>query len=151
MPLVVALHVAPAHRAPMVPVATVEAVAGRGLVGDRFFGARHRHVTVQTADDLASAARRLGRDVPAPRTRRNVTLDHGPLPTAPGARLRLAGLDLEVVRVAAPCRIMDDELGPGGKIALIRRGGVVCRLLDSGVVRLGDTCDLEPPNEDRLF
>jgi len=150
-PRVVALHVAPAHRAPMLPVDRVEAVAGKGLVGDRFFGTRHRHVTVQTTDDLAGATRWLGREVTAPGTRRNVVVSGGPLPTEPGSRLRIAGLDLEVVRVAAPCRIMDDELGPGGAASLRRRGGVVCRLLDSGTVTIGSPVDLDPPRDDQLF
>ncbi|WP_301800472.1 MOSC domain-containing protein [Nocardioides sp. ChNu-153] len=148
---VVALHLAPAHRTPMRAMDALELVGGRGIVGDRFFGARSRHVTVQTAEDLAVATGRLGRPVTPDRTRRNITLDRGPLPTTPGARLRLAGLDLEVLRVAAPCRIMEDELGPGGAVALRRRGGVVCRLLDSGTVRIGDVCDLDPPRDDQLF
>lgn len=150
-PTVVALWIAPRHRAPMVAVDAVEAIAGEGLVDDRFFGTRHRHVTVQSADDLARATRWLGRDVVPERTRRNVTISGGALPTEPGSRLRVAGLDLEVVRVAAPCRIMDDELGPGGAASLRRRGGVVCRLLDSGVIRLGSPVDLDPPRDDQLF
>ncbi|MDT9595368.1 hypothetical protein RDV89_19935 [Nocardioides zeae] len=148
---VVALHVAPAHRAPMRRLDEVEAVAGRGLVGDRFFGTRHRHVTVQAADDLDRATLTLGRTVTPTRTRRNVTLSAGPLPTTPGSLLRVGEVELEVVRVAAPCRIMEHELGEGAQAALRRRGGVVCRLLGGGTIRLGDVCDLDPPRDDRLF
>jgi MOSC domain-containing protein YiiM len=111
---------------------------GRGIVGDRYHGARHRQVTIQSAERLAEAAAELGLPVPPEGTRRNVTLSHGDVPTAPGTRVRLGEVELEVVRVAAPCRILDDEIAPGAAAALRRRGGSVFRVLSGGRVRVGD-------------
>ncbi len=134
-----AIHVAPGRRVPTKAVAQVEAEAGAGLVGDRYHGTRHRHVTVQALDDLAAAAEVLGRPVDPGLTRRNVTVEHGPLPTRPGERLRIADVELEVVRIAAPCRLLDDWLGAGAMRAMRSpRGGTVFRLLSSGTIRLGD-------------
>jgi MOSC domain-containing protein YiiM len=121
----------------------VLAEAGKGLVGDRYHGSKHRHVTVQSATDLAEAARDLGRPVPPEGTRRNVTLSHGSVPTTPGARMRIGPVLLEVVRVAAPCRLLEDSLGPGAHTALRRRGGTAFRVLEGGPIRLGDTVVLE--------
>ena len=45
---------------------------------------------------------------------------------------------LEVVRPAAPCRLMDDLIGPGAMKALHARGGTVFRILEGGVIRVGD-------------
>jgi hypothetical protein len=45
---VVAIHIAPGRRLPMRAVETVLAEAGTGLVGDRYHGSRHRHVTIQS-------------------------------------------------------------------------------------------------------
>ena len=143
---VVGIHVALASRLPMRAVEVVEAEAGRGLVGDRYHGTRHRHVTVQSADDLAEAAEALGAPVEASATRRNVTVSHGPVPTRPGARLRLGEVELEVVRVAAPCKLLDDVIGDGARIALRRRAGSVCRVLTSGLIRVGDSVDLDLPD-----
>jgi len=137
-PVVVAIHVAPATRLPMRAVDRVEAEAGKGLVGDRYHGTRHRHVTLQSATQLAEAAERLGAPVDPALTRRNVTVSHGEMPTAPGVRLRLGTALLEVVRVAAPCRLLDDTLGPGAQDALRRRAGTVCRVLESGTIRTSD-------------
>ena len=55
VPVVVAIHVALASRLPMRPVDRVHASAGAGLVGDRYHGTRHRHVSVQSATQLAEA------------------------------------------------------------------------------------------------
>lgn len=134
-----AIHVAPGRKIPTKRVGSVEAEAGVGLVGDRYHGSRHRHVTVQALDDLEAAAEVLGRRVDPGLTRRNITLDHGPIPTRPGERMTIAGVELEVVRIAAPCRLLDDWLGEGAMQALRSpRGGTVFRLLSSGTIRVGD-------------
>ena len=110
-------------------------------MGDRYHGTKHRHVTVQALDDLAVAAEALGRPIDPGLTRRNVTLDHGPIPTRPGERMRIGGVELEVVRIAAPCRLLDDWLGPGAMQALqlpARRHGVpAARLRDDPRRRRG--------------
>jgi MOSC domain-containing protein YiiM len=132
------IHLAPGRRIPTHPVASVEAEAGRGLVGDRYHGSRHRHVTVQARDELDLAAADLGVEIASYATRRNITVDHGPLPGRPGERLRIGPVLLEVVRVAAPCRLLDDGIGPGAAAALRRRGGTVFRILESGTISVGD-------------
>lgn len=137
-PIVSAIHVAPGRRLPTKSVERVEAEAGKGLVGDRYHGSRHRHVTLQSQERLDDAAEQLGRPVEPGLTRRNVTVSHGDVPTAPGTRLRVGGALLEVVRVAAPCRLLDDELGPGAAEALRRRAGTVFRVLESGTIAVGD-------------
>jgi MOSC domain-containing protein YiiM len=142
--VVVAIHVARGRRLPMRSVASVVAEAGAGLVGDRYHGSRHRHVTVQAADELEEAAQRLGAPVPFAGTRRNVTVSHGPLPRRPGDRLRVGGALLEVVRPAAPCRVLDDELAPGAARALHDRAGTVFRVVESGTIAVGDTSRPEP-------
>ena len=52
-PRVHAIHVAKARRLPTRVVASVEAEEGKGLVGDRYHGSKHRHVTIQTLTDEA--------------------------------------------------------------------------------------------------
>ncbi|MEO5608796.1 MAG: MOSC domain-containing protein [Ornithinibacter sp.] len=144
---VVAIHVALARRLPMRPVERVHAEAGAGLVGDRYHGTRHRHVSVQSAEDLSEGATRLGSPIPLEGTRRNVTLSHGPVPTRPGTRVRLGAALLEVVRKAAPCRILDDEIAPGAARALHERGGTILRVLESGDIAVGDTFEVLPPED----
>jgi len=50
--VVQALYISPARKIPMKSVASVHAEAGKGLVGDRYHGSKHRHVSVQSFEDL---------------------------------------------------------------------------------------------------
>ncbi|MEM9174533.1 MAG: MOSC domain-containing protein [Myxococcota bacterium] len=139
---VVAIHVAKATRLPMRAVESVDVEAGRGLVGDRYHGTRHRHLTIQATGELAEAARRHGAAIDPGATRRNVTIEAASVPRKPGTRFRVGGIDVEVVRDAAPCKLLEDALGRDARLALSRRAGVVCRVLSSGTLHVGDTVEL---------
>lgn len=145
MPTVESIHLAKASRLPMQSKGTVEVEAGKGIVGDRYHGTRHRHVTVQSRETLDEAAEAYGRDVPSHLTRRNLTLSHGVIPRDPGSRLRIGQVLLEAVRVAAPCKLLDDTIGPGAQGALRRRAGTVFRVLEGGTVSVGDAVELLSP------
>lgn len=135
---VVAIHIAPATRLPMRSVPAVQAEAAKGLVGDRYHGTKHRHVSVQSLEALAEAEAIFGAPIDPALTRRNLTLDSGPVPRTPGDRLRIGPVLLEVVRVAAPCKLLDDTLGRGAQEALRRRAGSIFRVLEGGPIAVGD-------------
>lgn len=137
-----AIHVAKATRLPMRDVGSVEVEAGKGIVGDRYHGTKHRHVTVQSLTTLAEAAEIYGAPIPPELTRRNLTVSDGIVPREPGALVRVGAVVLQVVRVAAPCRLLDDTIGVGAHHAMRHRGGSVCRVLEGGVVTVGDVVDL---------
>ncbi|MCY7397046.1 MAG: hypothetical protein LH468_13020 [Nocardioides sp.] len=83
--------------------------------------------------------------MPSALTRRNITLEHGVVPATPGSPIRIGGALLQVVWVAAPCKLLDDTIGRGAQAAMRHRGGSVCRALESGTVVVGDEVDLDPP------
>jgi MOSC domain-containing protein YiiM len=139
---VTAVHVAKGRRLPMRSVERVEIDAGKGIVGDRYHGAKHRQVSVQSQDSLDEATAVHGGPVPAELTRRNITISGAPVPRDPGALIRIGEVLLEVVRVAAPCELLDDTIGAGAQEALRRRGGSVCRVLEGGTVSVGDAVEL---------
>ena len=137
-PTVIAIHVAKGSRLPMQPKERVEVEAGKGIVGDRYHGTKHRHVTVQSRESLDEAQVAFGDVVPTDLTRRNITISHGVVPRDPGARLRIGDVLLEAVRVAAPCKLLDDTIGSGAQEALRRRAGTVFRVLEGGAIAVGD-------------
>ena len=125
-------------------VERVSVEAGKGIVGDRYHGTKHRHVTVQSETALREATGAFGAEVPAALTRRNVTISEGAVPRDPGDRIRIGTVLLEVVRVAAPCKLLDDTIGRGAQEALRRRAGSVFRVLEGGEIGVGDEVDLTP-------
>jgi MOSC domain-containing protein YiiM len=135
---VVSLHVAKGSRLPMRSVDAVDVETAAGIVGDRYHGSRHRQVSVQSQTALDEAAELFGAPVPAGLTRRNVTISDGEVPRQPGSLIRLGPVLLEVVRVAAPCKLLDDTIGRGAQEALRRRGGSICRVLEGGPLAVGD-------------
>lgn len=129
----------------MRPTDAIVVEAGKGIVGDRYHGSRHRQVTIQSREALDRAAEQLGHPFDSGATRRNITVDSGEVPTAPGTLIRVGEVELEVVRVAAPCRLMDDSVGPGAAAALRGRAGSACRVLSSGTIRIGDPVEICDP------
>ncbi|MGC1209008.1 MAG: hypothetical protein WA880_13725 [Ornithinimicrobium sp.] len=89
-PLVVALHIAAERRGELMAVDHIDVEAGKGVVGDRYYGTRHRHISVQSATSLALASAQWGKDITAGDTRRTVTISSGQVPSTPGAQLRQA-------------------------------------------------------------
>ena len=145
MATVAALHVAPGSRLPMRSVSSVTVEAGAGIVGDRYHGSKHRQVSVQSLSALATAAELFGAEIEPGLTRRNITVTDGDVPRQPGALIRIGPVLLEVVRVAAPCKLLDDTIGRGAQEALRHRGGSICRVLEGGEVAVGDAVSFDPP------
>ncbi len=139
---VVALHIAAESGAPMEPVERIEVRSGGGIVGDRYERSRHRHVTVQSLTQLGEAAEVLGTPIAPGTTRRNITLASGIIPLTPGDRFSIGAVELEVVRQAAPCAVLETSVGAGARAALRRRAGAVCRALTGGTIHLGETATL---------
>jgi len=136
--VVVGLQIAKATRLPMVAVEEIEVETAGGIVGDRYHGSKHRQVSVQSLEELADAEAIHGAPIDPLLTRRNITLASGRIPREPGHRWTIGEIELEVVRDAAPCKLLDDELGAGARTAMRRRAGVICRVVQGGTMRLGD-------------
>ena len=121
----------------MVTVQSIEVETNAGIVGDRYHGSKHRQVSVQSLEELAEAAVAHGGPLDPRLTRRNVTIAAGRVPREPGHRWSIGEVELEVVRDAAPCKLLDDELGEGARTAMRRRAGVICRVVQGGTIAIG--------------
>jgi MOSC domain-containing protein YiiM len=144
---VVALQIALASRMPMRPVEEVRILDGHGITGDRYENSRHRQITVQSLEEIGDAEAEVGRPLDATHTRRNITISSGRLDRTPGARIRIGSddsgwVELEVVRDAAPCKLLEDNLGRDAKLALHKRAGVVYRTITGGTITIGDGAEL---------
>ncbi|MDQ0662164.1 MOSC domain-containing protein YiiM [Arthrobacter ulcerisalmonis] len=137
---------------PTTDAAQAEVVAGKGIVGDRFFGkAAHMDaaVTLFAVESLEAIAAELGAGPFDPLlTRRNVVLRGAQLAPLLGQDFGLeSGGD--VVRFhggrhAQPCAWMNGMLAPGAHPAMRGRGGIRCRALSSGLLHRGPAVLVSP-------
>ena len=137
---------------PSTDAGRVELVAGKGIVGDRFFGkAAHMDaaVTVFAVEALESIAAELGAGPFDPLlTRRNIFLRGAELAPLLGHDFALESggelVQLHAGRPAHPCAWMDRMLAPGAHKAMRGRGGIRCRVLSDGVLERGPAVLLSP-------
>jgi MOSC domain-containing protein YiiM len=132
--------------------ATVDIVAGKGIVGDRFFGkAAHMDaaVTLLSIEALEAMAAELGAAPFDPLlARRNVVLrgahlapllGHEFVLESQGTQVRLRG-----GRPAHPCAWMDRMLAPGAHNAMRGRGGLRCQPVSDGQLHRGAAVLISP-------
>ncbi len=130
----------------------VELVAGKGIVGDRFFGkAAHMDaaVTLIAVEALEAMATELGTPPFDPLlTRRNVVLRGAQLTPLLGGDFALESggelVRLRAGRPAHPCAWMDQMLAPGAHAAMRGRGGVRCQPLSGGFLHRGPAVLISP-------
>ncbi|MBP0494599.1 MOSC domain-containing protein [Pararoseomonas indoligenes] len=129
------------RREPVRAVESAMAEAGQGLQGDRYASRNNggRQVTLVAAEGLRAIASYLRRDaVPPERLRRNLLTEGINLTALRNRRFRVGGVLLEWSGDCHPCSRMDEELGEGGYNAVRGHGGITARVLEGGVIRLGD-------------
>lgn len=129
-----------ARGVPVQAVDAVQAVAGRGLVGDRYSGGSgKRGVTLVQAEHLPVIAALAGLPVVDPATlRRNLVVAGIPLLALKGRMFRIGEVLLEGTGPCDPCSKMETALGEGGYNAMRGHGGLCARIVEGGVIRLGD-------------
>jgi MOSC domain-containing protein YiiM len=137
-PRIVAIYLKRAHRGPMDPVAEAALVAGKGLDGnvDR---SRRRQVTLLELENWQQSTADVGSDADPSRRRANIVVTGISLAHTRGRILRIGGARLAVGGELTPCERMD-EVHHGLKAALRPdwRAGIFARVLDDGVIRVGD-------------
>lgn len=125
----------------MVAVEDATAIAGRGLQGDRYASeSGKRGITLIQAEHLPVIAALSGHEhVAASLLRRNVVVSGLPLAALKGRRFRIGDVLLEGTDDCDPCSRMEAALGPGGFNAMRGHGGLCARILEGGLLRVGDS------------
>ena len=122
-------------------VDSVECLAGRGLMGDRFLDYRENFKGQITFFDL-KVAEELEQALELPdfelsQLRRNVVTSGVNLNGLIGKRFELGDVEFLGTEECSPCYWMNKALGPGAEDWLKGRGGLRCRILTSGELNCG--------------
>lgn len=133
----------PARRAALEMPIEAELAAPSGFVADRYAGrSGERAVTLVQAEHLPAIAALLGRETLDPaELRRNLVVSGINLLALKGRAFRIGDALLEHTGTCHPCSRMEETLGPGGYNAVRGHGGITARVLEGGVVRLGDAVE----------
>jgi MOSC domain-containing protein YiiM len=127
------------RRAPMLVVEEVALDTMQGLVGDRYSGrSGSRHVTLIGRENIAAIASFLAKDVAPEQLRRNILTSGVNLLALKDKTFRIGEALLEMTGECHPCSRMEEVFGEGGYNAVRSHGGITARVVQSGVVRIGD-------------
>lgn len=149
------IHIAPDSGDPMNERTDVEAVAGRGLRGDRYFEERGlwnaldedpdrevkgaSDITFIETEALTAIERDAEIEIPVGAHRRNVTTQDVPLNHLVGRTFTVSDVVCEGIQLCEPCGYMQSLVGePGLAEALIHRGGLNARVVESGTFAVGN-------------
>lgn len=139
------IGIRPERKAPMVELNSVDAIAGKGLEGDRYSSKNgKRQVTLIQGEHLIAIASLLGRTQVAPELlRRNLVVTGINLIALKDKQFRVGGALLEYTGLCHPCSAMEATFGAGGYNAVRGHGGITARIIESGTFAVGDSVQLE--------
>lgn len=153
-----AIFLRPARRQAVLRPDTATALEGRGLEGDRSAtrvsakGGGRRQITLIQSEHVAAVAALAGLSGLDPSTlRRNLVVSglnllgaRSPFADTPLVLCLGDRVVLEVTGPCEPCSRMEEVLGPGGYNAMRGHGGITARVLEGGLLRVGDAVVLRP-------
>jgi MOSC domain-containing protein YiiM len=142
----VAIYVSPRAKAPMTSVPRANAVAGRGLEGDRYFAAEGTFSEPREPDDQVTlieeeAVEAVACETKTPlspaQTRRNLVTRGAPLNHLVGKEFTNGPVRLRGWRLCEPCGLLESLTRPGIKKDLLHRAGLRAEILKGGVLEPG--------------
>ncbi len=145
---VLSIHITPKAEAPMVAVPEVNAVAGRGLEGDRYFEhtgtysetpGSGREVTLIATEAIAEAESEYGVKLAPGDSRRNILTSGVALNDLVDKQFRVGDVVLRGRRLCEPCDYLQGLVGQENVTkSLVHRGGLRCDIVSGGTIRVGD-------------
>ena len=151
---VLEIWIAPAAGEPMQSKEAVQAIPGSGLEGDRYRdsgswsrdgGTPDREITLIESEQLEWYENETGNHFPSNMTRRNILTKSISLNDFVGKKLHIGSVQLEGLRLCEMCKSLQDRCELPLLPAMVHRGGLNCRIISGGEIRVGDS--IEPVNE----
>jgi MOSC domain-containing protein YiiM len=123
-------------------VPSARAISGRGLEGDHRVDkspGSGRQVTLISREFIQQIAHFSGHEHIEPEMlRRNLVVSGINLNALRHQRFTIGEVILEASALCHPCSRMEQALGKGGVAAMLGHGGLCCRILEGGILSIGD-------------
>lgn len=143
----VAICVAAKAADPPKSLAQVEAVAGRGLEGDRYSTSTghwsgrpgvSREVTLIEIEAIEALAQEKSLQLAPGDARRNLVTRGVPLNHLVGREFQVGVVRLHGTRLCEPCQYLEELTAQGVLTGLLHRGGLRADIVHGGTIRVGD-------------
>ncbi len=137
---VAAILIAAHAEAPLLRVDDAEALAGRGLAGDRYAAGRGTFSAPGRGYELTLVEAEVLDEIQFPweQARRNIVTRDISLNSLVGQRFRIGSVECIGRRLAEPCAHLEKLARPGLLRPLVHRGGLRADITKGGVIRVGD-------------
>lgn len=135
------IGIRPERRVPLRIVREIKVLSGSGLEGDHYAGKLEskRQVTLINEEHIQAVASMMGKDRIAPgMLRRNIVVKGINLQALKDKYFRIGEVEMEMTGLCHPCSRMEESLGPGGYNAMRGHGGITARVIQAGIIRVGD-------------
>src|SRR5438067_2589362 len=121
-------------------VESVQAIAGKGLEGNRYFDAGDpaRELTLIEAEALEALAAEHGIELDGASSRRNVLTRDVRLNDLVGKGFRVGELECRGIELCEPCAHLQSMTKPGVIDGLVHRAGINAEIIVGGELRPGD-------------
>jgi MOSC domain-containing protein YiiM len=143
----IGIAITPARGGDLTALDEIEAVAGRGLVGDRYFvpeGVQRedKQITLTEAEAFEAVASEYDIRLAAHDLRRNLLTRGVSLNELVGREFRVGEVRLRGVDLCEPCQGIEKRNVPGTLKAFLGRGGLRAEIVAGGTLRVGDEIDV---------
>jgi MOSC domain-containing protein YiiM len=147
------IWISPTACTPLIRVAEVRAIPGRGLEGDRYFlecgtfthwPGGGRAISLIAEETLDAIRDEYGIDLSDGRNRRNLVTSGITLTDLQDRTFRIGTAVFRGIRTCPPCRHLEQLTGAGVFDALKDRGGFRADVIEEGILHVGDAIELLP-------
>ena len=121
---------------------TIEVVASKGIVGDRYFhdfNGDREQITLIESENIDYYNNTFNTKFTYVEFRRNIITKNIKLNDLVGKTILVGNIKLKVNDLCRPCKDLQQRLGKSNIIKeFLRRGGLRCEILSSGTINVGD-------------
>lgn len=139
----------PAHKQPMIEVNQTNAIVGLGLEGDHRCEktpGSARQVTLISQEYIQQLAAKINLEKINPALlRRNLLISGMDMDLLRFQQLKIGDAIFETSALCHPCSRIDKALGQGATQAMMGLGGLCAKILQGGIIRVGDKVELLVP------
>ena len=132
---------------------SVEAIAGRGLAGDRYcakpssnLANPDKEITLIESEAVDALNRSLSSSFHPGEMRRNIVTRNVALNHLAGKEFQIGPIKLRGIRLCEPCQHLENLTRPGVRAAMIHRCGLRAQILEDGTLRRGDVISIPEGN-----